>query len=355
MTICLLEKSYKFLIFIVINIRRRTLKFYAEIEKRLAEQLIIKDFKSLVTDKNLEAQQAFKILLCYFLSVMKLNEEEILFAKEGEFVHDYRVALRRSRVILGEAQDIFPEFLILRFKNYLSTLGQRTALKRDMEVLIEKKEAYIALLDTEDEKKNLALMFEDLHFKENAAYKKLIRYMHTKAYQGILEKWNRFLEDDKPFSELFSSKPILETAVDKTLRRARKFNRKGLKLSHNSKDEAFHNLRIAAKKLRYLLEFFYFLFGKKISRPLVAAVKEFQSCLGDFQDYSVHQEEIKNWIESKKHLSKYAPTIEAAKLLIEKMEEEKHKLREEFFAMQDQMNSKKYINLWDKLSELSSN
>ena len=62
-----------------------------------------------------------------------------------------------------------------------------------------------------------------------------------------------------------------------------------LEIDDDSPDEALHRLRIDAKKLRYLLEFFRALYPPKEIGAVVGALKSLQDNLGDFNDLSVQQ------------------------------------------------------------------
>lgn len=63
-------------------------------------------------------------------------------------------------------------------------------------------------------------------------------------------------------------------------------------------DEAVHELRMDCKKLRYLMEFFAPLFDKGDFKTLIKPLKKLQDNLGLFNDYSVQQEALLEFVTS---------------------------------------------------------
>jgi CHAD domain-containing protein len=57
-----------------------------------------------------------------------------------------------------------------------------------------------------------------------------------------------------------------------------------------------HDLRIDCKKLRYLLEFFVSLFPAEEMKQLIKQLKGLQENLGDFNDLSVQQEFLGDYL-----------------------------------------------------------
>jgi CHAD domain-containing protein len=62
-----------------------------------------------------------------------------------------------------------------------------------------------------------------------------------------------------------------------------------------SPPRALHEVRIACKKLRYLMEFFRSLFPAEAIAPLIKALKAFQDNLGEHQDLAVQQDQLRGF------------------------------------------------------------
>jgi CHAD domain-containing protein len=65
--------------------------------------------------------------------------------------------------------------------------------------------------------------------------------------------------------------------------------KRGSRLGSDPPAQALHRLRIDAKKLRYLLEFFASLYPEKTIGRLVKELKQLQDILGGFNDTEVQQ------------------------------------------------------------------
>ena len=60
-----------------------------------------------------------------------------------------------------------------------------------------------------------------------------------------------------------------------------------------------HELRIHCKKLRYLMEFFTPMFDKAEVKTMIKALKKLQDVLGLFNDYSVQQDSLRDFLEAR--------------------------------------------------------
>ena len=72
----------------------------------------------------------------------------------------------------------------------------------------------------------------------------------------------------------------------------------GAAIDGSTPDDELHRLRIECKKLRYLLEFFASLFPAGEVRLIVEHLKNLQDNLGDFNDLSVQQDDLKSYLEA---------------------------------------------------------
>ena len=55
---------------------------------------------------------------------------------DTEFLHDFRVALRRTRSLLGQIRDVFPAAAVEHFSSEFSWIGRLTGPPRDLDVLL---------------------------------------------------------------------------------------------------------------------------------------------------------------------------------------------------------------------------
>jgi hypothetical protein len=77
-----------------------------------------------------------KVILRYLFEVMKANEAGIKADIDTEYLHDYRIAIRRTRSALSQIRNVFPTEVTEHFKQEFRTLGQLTNQLRDLDVYL---------------------------------------------------------------------------------------------------------------------------------------------------------------------------------------------------------------------------
>ena len=77
-----------------------------------------------------------KVILRYLFEIMKANEAGIKADIDTEYLHDYRIAIRRTRSALSQIRNVFPTKVTEHFKQEFRTLGQLTNQLRDLDVYL---------------------------------------------------------------------------------------------------------------------------------------------------------------------------------------------------------------------------
>jgi CHAD domain-containing protein len=239
----------------------------------------------LTLDPTQRSDQAAKTILRRLLTAMEINERGMLQRTDTEFLHDFRIAVRRTRSALGQIKNVFPDRRVQRFASGFAWLGQVTGPARDLDVY---------LLGFEELKANLPAALREgldpLHgFLERhagLAHEELARQLASRRYRRLLADWTKFLEQPVPRRPHAARAltPIGELAdrrIWKTYRRALK---EGRAIRPDSPAESLHELRKTCKKLRYLLEFFRSLYPPDRLKQLIKQLKGLQDYLGEFQD-----------------------------------------------------------------------
>lgn len=281
---------------------------------------------------EMRADEAAKMILRFLLNIMRENENGIRKDIDTEFLHDFRVAIRRTRSALGQIKNVFPPEITRRFRKDFSRLGKMTNWLRDLDVYLLSETRYQAMLP-EKLRHNIHPLFEYLQRERKKELRKINRVLNSGEYSQILNDWERFLNAsaDEFSSTAGGSRPIVDVARKRIYRRYRKIVKSGRKISDNSPDEMLHSLRIECKRLRYLLEFFANLFpGDGINR-LIKQLKKLQDNLGLFQDFSVQEETLMGFVE-KFNLEnpENRQTILAIGALVGSLDSEKRAVRRAF-------------------------
>lgn len=233
------------------------------------------------------------------LAVMQQNVAGVRADIDSEFLHDFRVAMRRTRAGLSQIRGVFSEAVVNRFKKELGEIGQMTNRLRDLDVYLLKRRDYSALLP-EPLRPGLESLFAQLAAEQRQEQRRLSRWLNGPAFQEIMDDWREFLDSYAPGADAdgpAATQPVLDLARRFIAKAHNRVMKQGRKIDENSAKEEMHSLRLACKKLRYLLEFFASLFPANEMNLLVGQVKKLQQNLGDFNDLSVQQQTLFDYLE----------------------------------------------------------
>ena len=240
-------------------------------------------------DAEAPVHESARRLLQFTFSVMRANEEGIKKNIDSEFLHDYRVAIRRTRSVLKQLKGVFDAEESGYYLNLFRELGKRTNELRDSDVYLLRQATYFHYLPPFLQP-SLQLFFNDIATSRRRLHKLFCRYLASCQYQAFLEKWEEFAHQQSIPDSDRSPKAFLSTrdmALDTIKKAWKKVIRHGRQVSHETTDLELHALRIDCKKLRYLLEFFSSIFPQKLVNPVIRQLKELQENLGDFVDFAV--------------------------------------------------------------------
>ncbi|MCG8427406.1 MAG: CHAD domain-containing protein [Chromatiales bacterium] len=251
---------------------------------------------------------------------------------DSEFLHDLRVAVRRTRSALTQIKGVFTEEEIERFKSRLAWIGQITGATRDLDVY---------LLDFRDYQRSLPEAFqqdlEPLHHylvaHQKLEQRAMVRKINSPHFRILLKEWREFLEAPVPeISPTPKGNVAIESLADKRIYRM--FNRvldEGLAINQDSPHEMLHELRKSCKKLRYLLEFFQSLYPAKEVKGLVKVLKILLNNLGDFQDLEVQAYKLREFAHDMvKEGDVPADTLLAMGMLVDGLLKRQQQARDEF-------------------------
>jgi CHAD domain-containing protein len=249
-----------------------------------------------------------------------VNVNGVLRDTDTEFLHDLRVAVRRTRAaikLLGEALGLADDVLD-QFAADFKWLGDVTTPVRDLDV---------HLLDFADMTAELKAAkptdldpFRDFLVQRRAReFRALARALRSPRFGQLTADWRATLTtiaDGKPRrpgqpgkgaakraapdrpAPLASAQTAGALATDRTGVAFRKVARRGGAITRDSPAESLHDLRKRAKELRYALEFFAPLHDKQAYGAVLGDLKRLQDCLGEFQDTEVQIEEIRALAEA---------------------------------------------------------
>jgi CHAD domain-containing protein len=281
---------------------------------------------------DMRADEATIIIWQFLFQVIKINEAQIEHDIDTEILHDFRVAVRRTRSALVWKKTIFPKETIARFKKNFSYIGKISNELRDLDVYLLNKATYKTMLPPVL-RDDIDPLFDYLNKQRSASFRKVIRSMKSKKYKKMMQDWEVFLNEPQHdlVPEPDAEQPIFDLARKRIYKQYQGAVKLGNRILENSDDEMLHNLRIQCKKLRYLLQFFSNLFPPKKINVLVDQLKKLQDMLGDYNDLSVQVKYLLMVAEKlPSNRSQMKKTLVAIGSLIGKLEAKRKSVNESF-------------------------
>jgi inorganic triphosphatase YgiF len=224
-----------------------------------------------------------------------LRNEEAALAGNGEAIHQMRVAVRRLRAMLAAVRSMLPAEQYQWLKDELKWLAGSLGPARDWDVfamdLVRPVQCVLqAGLD-------LGNLVEIVEQRQQAAYEAVRTVIGSRRYTEVLLKTLRWIEihgwRDQRVSEhsapFFS--PIAEIAPLLIERRWRQAMKRCKHFAGLSQEER-HQVRIALKNLRYIIEFLESLFDAAPVKGPMKRLKGLQEDLGHLNDVRAAQRMI---------------------------------------------------------------
>jgi CHAD domain-containing protein len=233
------------------------------------------------------------------LKAIEDNEPGVRENLDSEFLHDFRVAVRRTRSALTQIRGVYPQAVVDHFKPEFAWLGRATGPTRDLDVHLLKMPEYRATLP-EAVRAHLEPLQEFLIRHQHLEHQKLIDTLDSERYRRLLEGWQRFLDEPTPAGAEEHLAPsaaaaIAVTAADGISKAYHRVLERGQSITPESPPATLHRLRIDCKKLRYLLEFFRSLYAAEEIGIFIKALKRLQDHLGDFNDLGIQQARLRRF------------------------------------------------------------
>ncbi len=250
-------------------------------------------------DSMVEA--AHKAIAFHFQRMIK-HEPGTRRGEDIEELHDMRVATRRMRAAFRVFGDYLDAGEVKPFVKGLRRTGRVLGAVRDLDVLWKKTEDYLNTLPP-DQQDDLEPLRAAWKIERTQARESMLEYLNSDRYKEFKESFSQFLEDpDAGALPIFSAKGeprphrlgyVVPLLVHQRLAALRAYD--GWVTGPDVPLERLHRLRIAAKRLRYTLEFFEEVLAPE-TKTLIKRMKMLQDHLGDLQDAVVASNLLRDFL-----------------------------------------------------------
>ena len=253
-------------------------------------------------------------------------------SQDTEFLHDYRVSLRKTRSLVSLMKSIFPADAHQQIKQKLAEIMRPTNAARDLDVYLLEQADYEQMLP-EELRAGLPAMFNDFKKQHIKAYQELNAWLSSSAYGKEIENcqaWFAHMLENNATPQ--AQQPVLAAVNQSVLKKYRKILKLGRIIHPETPDEQVHDLRLECKKFRYLLDFFAPLYPKAELSKLMKKLKKMQNTLGAFNDYSVQQEALHDYLNTARPNKKLHMSVGALILVLAQKQTEQRQQVEQKFA-----------------------
>jgi len=274
---------------------------------------------------------AVRRILGRLLDTLRANIDGVIEDLDPEPLHDLRVATRRTRSALSTIKGVLPDSVVDNFAHEFRWLGTVTGPCRDLDVQLIEMEVFQRRLEISDG--SLDPLQQLLEKSRKDEHRRVCESLGSERFRRLIDRWDEALHSDTAGESepRNARRPVIDLAGKRIYKAYRRFVKRGAKLADERSEKAFHRLRIDAKKLRYLIEFFGELYPKETVRLLVMDLKRVQDILGGFNDMVVQRARLAAMADELTALGETNPhTIFAMSRLAEAMAERQEEHRRAF-------------------------
>jgi CHAD domain-containing protein len=245
-------------------------------------------------DRRAPALLGIRTVLRDLLDSLEANRQGTIEHLDSEFLHQARIAVRRTRGVLAESRGVLPADVRREQRRAFAWLGGLTGPARDLDVYVEGWSQLIAPLSA-DEARALEPVRQHLVDQRATEHAVVSEALRSDQATTTLATWRAWLAqpDEAVRGGRRAGRPLGEVAGARLAEAQEQVIRDGRAIDPGSAPEALHELRKDAKRLRYLLESFGPLGGGKRVKEILSHLKLLQDNLGEFQDTQVQADRLR--------------------------------------------------------------
>ncbi|WP_417547888.1 CHAD domain-containing protein [Marinobacter segnicrescens] len=265
----------------------------AYLPPKLASYNLFQRKASSSPDEGRDLRKQIPAMLHHLLERLRATQPGVVTGVDPEFLHQFRIALRRSRAITEALCTITGDEHLEKALHPLKSMARQTSTLRDLDVFLMELEA--RSLEDRRLRQSLRASGAGAFFRQWQAecHQQLCEQLEGKDWRKALAAWETAINGktlSRPLKKL-TTRAIHDTVSERAALCHQLFAR----LAPESPDEPFHELRKALKRLRYLAEL-----DTQSYRSLLDELREQQKLYGRFQDRHVQLSLLDNLADSRK-------------------------------------------------------
>ncbi|GDY14881.1 hypothetical protein LBMAG53_37590 [Planctomycetota bacterium] len=255
------------------------------------------------------AGYAVRGITAAYLPVLAELEEGVISDHAPEFLHQYRVGLRRLRSLVVQLGSALPGDEVQRLRALLGTMARRTNHQRDLDVWLESRDEH-AVLVPESLRHGLDPFFAAVASDRVAVHRTVAKALGSAAHRNEWSEVEALAQREAAGGEDHAT-PIADLAARRTWKAWLKAANDAANVGPATPSEHIHEVRIRCKRLRYLLDACGHLTAPDAHEGLRRDLREVQEVLGAFNDASIQEAALLERVSAGRHPTPTAVAVGA--------------------------------------------
>jgi len=248
------------------------------------------DASSPRVDPTIRADTGARQIHLTLLGVLAANEPGLRANLDTEFLHDFRVTVRRTRSLLGQIRHVFPPGVVEHFSTEFAWIGRLTGPPRDLDVLVLMLREQRRDIPANDMDALMAFLGE----AQRQEHRGLVEALNSDRYRRLLVEWEALLTAPAALvpEARNAGRLLAEVVSRRAWRLSRRIAASATTIDEHTAAARVHEVRISAKKLRYLVDVTPGFYDPADLERILSALKKLQRVLGDFNDAHAQEERL---------------------------------------------------------------
>ena len=240
-------------------------------------------------DRAQPAGRVLALVLDGYLETFRSHEPGVRADADPEELHDFRVALRRARSLLAAGRHVFPAEELELLRALTAWMAVMTSPVRDLDVLGQDLPMLTARL-SDELLDGLDALADDLGGERDRSYAELVRALDSDRYRVLLRRWQTMasvykLGGGEPGPD--ASRAAGHVVDELILASYKRVRRRAKTAMRSDERDAWHDLRKALKRFRYLVVSFSPMYPDGAFKDMQRRLSDVQDTLGRLQDHHV--------------------------------------------------------------------